>query len=396
MKKLVSLGLAAVMAVSLTACGSGDSVTETTKGAETAAGETKDAANATTGNNEAFVIGGLGPLTGGAASYGLSVKQGAEIAINEINAAGGVTVGDTTYDLILNFLDDEASEETAVTAYNSLLDQGINALLGCVTSGACMAVTDLTAEDGILQITPSGSATPITENDNVFRLCFTDPLQGVTMAQYVIDHGYESVAVLYNNADEYSTGVYEAFKEKLNELDPALLVAEEAFTTETVDFSTQLTTIKNTGAKVIFVPAYYEAAAYITKQAKDAGIEADFIGSDGWDGVLAQVTDPAVVEGAVFLSPFLATDPAVADFVKAYETAYKATPDQFAADGYDTVYVIKNAMEQAGSIESTDLIAAMTKVKVSGLTGEVTFDVSGEPNKSAKFIQIIDGNYTAQ
>lgn len=395
MRRFLSFGLAAVMVMSMTACGS-NTTAETTTAASSQAGNETTATQAAASNegNETFVIGALGPLTGGAASYGISVKQGSEIAINEINSAGGVKVGDKTYDLKLNFLDDEASEGTAVTAYNSLQDQGINALLGCVTSGASLAVVDQTAIDGILQISPSGSAQAITENDNVFRLCFTDPLQGETMADFVANKGYEKVAVLYNNADEYSTGIYDAFKVKLNELKPGILVSEEAFTSDTVDFATQLTSIKKSEADVIFVPGYYEAAAYITKQAKDAGIEAAFIGSDGWDGVLAQVTDKSVVEGAVFLSPFLATDPEVADFVSAYETAYKATPDQFAADGYDTVYVIKAAMEQAGSIESADLIAAMTKIQVKGLTGEVTFDVTGEPNKGAKFVQIKDGQYT--
>ena len=146
---------------------------------------------------------------------------------------------------------------------------------------------------------------------------------------------------------------------------------------------------------MIVVPAYYQDATYITQQAKDLGIELPFVGSDGWDGVLGTVTDPSTVEGAVFLSPFLATDPAVTDFVSAYEAAYNATPDQFAADGYDTVYVIKAAMEQAGSIESADLIAAMTEITVDGVTGTVTFNADGEPEKGAKFVKIVDGAYTA-
>ena len=151
--------------------------------------------------------------------------------------------------------------------------------------------------------------------------------------------------------------------------------------------------IKSTGAEAIFVPAYYQAAAYITQQAKTAGIEADFIGSDGWDGVIAQVTDKEALEGAVFLSPFLATEDSAKSFVEQYQSKYKAVPDQFAADGYDTVYVIKAAMEKAGSIENDKLIAAMTEIKVDGLTGSVTFDKSGEPFKSAKFVTIKNGEY---
>ena len=274
------------------------------------------------------------------------------------------------------------------------MDSGINVFMGAVTSGSSLALTDLTAKDNILQITPSGSAKAITENPNVFRLCFTDPLQGKMIADFVVDQGYESVAVLYNNSDEYSTGVYEAFKEELNTAGKSdLLVNEQSFTSDDVDFTTQLTQIKASGAKLIFVPAYYEAAAYIVQQAKQQGIDAAFVGSDGWDGVLGQVTDPSAVEGAVFLSPFLASDPSAADFTKAYETAYKATPDQFAADGYDTVYVIKAAMEKAGSIESNDLIKAMTEIEVNGITGKVSFNADGEPNKEPKFVTITNGEY---
>lgn len=396
MKKLMSLVLVLAMVLSLSACSSKEDPTtaapaDNTTTAAPAGNETQAPV---AGGTETFVIGGLGPLTGSAASYGTSVKQGAEIAIAEINAAGGVQVGGTTYTLKLNFLDDEASEDTAITAYGTLMDSGINVLLGGVTSGASIAVSELTKEDGILQITPSGSAMACTDYDNAFRLCFTDPLQGVTMADYAAEAGYTKIAILYNNSDEYSTGIMEAFVEEA-EAKGLEIVANEAFANDDVDFKTQLTTVKGTDAEVIFVPAYYDAAAYITKQAADLGMTLPFIGSDGWDGVIAQSTDTSVLEGAIFLSPFLASDPSVADFVSAYQTAYNALPDQFAADGYDTVYVFKAAMEKAGSIDNAALIAAMTEIEVEGITGTVTFDASGEPNKGAKFIQIVNGEYTA-
>lgn len=349
------------------------------------------------GSNE-FLIGGLGPLTGEAASYGISVKQGAEIAVEEINAKGGVKVGDSTLKLVLNFADDEASGETASSAYNKLMDDGIQALLGTVTSGAGLAIADQTYEDGIFQITPSGSAKDLTKNPNAFRLCFTDPLQGQTMAKYAVETlGLKKVALLYNNADEYSTGVADAFVEEVKALG-AEIVAKEAFEKGAVDFTTQLTTIKGTDAQIIFVPAYYQDAAYITTQAAELGIKLPFIGSDGWDGVLANIVDPSVLEGSLFLSPFFATDEnaAVQAFVKTYNEKYKATPDQFAADGYDSVYVIKAALEKAGSTASEDLIKAMTEIKVSGLTGDVSFTEGGEPNKGAKYIEIRGGQYTSK
>jgi branched-chain amino acid transport system substrate-binding protein len=387
MKKAFCLGLVGVMTVgALTACG--------TK-SPSSTGEGNDNGSADSGK---FLIGGLGPLTGEAASYGISVKQGAEIAIEEINKAGGVKVGDTTLQLELKFADDEASGEVAMSAYNSLMDSGIQALLGTVTSGAGLAIADKTNEDGILQITPSGSAADLTQYPNAFRLCFTDPLQGETMAEYAVETlGHKKIAVIYNNADEYSTGVKEAFTAKVKELGGEV-VAEEAFVSNAVDFTTQLTTIKGTDAEIIFVPAYYQDAAYITTQAAELGITLPFIGSDGWDGVLANIVDPAALEGAVFLSPFLATDenPAVQSFVATYNEKYKATPDQFAADGYDTVYVIKAALEQAGTTTSEDLIKAMTEIEVKGLTGDVTFTEDGEPNKGAKFVEIKNGEYTAK
>ena len=371
MKKTLALTLA--LALALTACTSqAKDSSQSGENKESSATEQK----AENGAMEKFIIGSIGPTTGPAASYGTSVKQGSEIAVNEINSAGGVKVGDKTYSLEFNFVDDEATPDKAITAYNSLIDSKMNVLLGCVTSGSSLAVSEKSAEDGILMITPSGSVPDITKPDNVFRLCFTDTLQGKTIAEFVANKGYKSVAILYDNSDEYSTGIYEAFKDELNSKGLSnIVVAVESFNSADVDYATQLTKIKSTGAEAIFVPAYYQAAAYITQQ------------------VIAQVTDKEALEDAVFLSPFLATEDSAKSFVEQYQSKYKAVPDQFAADGYDTVYVIKAAMEKAGSIENDKLIAAMTEIKVDGLTGSVTFDKSGEPFKSAKFVTIKNGEY---
>lgn len=387
--KAVSFIMAASLVVaSLTACsGSGETTADTT-----AAGETSAAAG-----TETFLIGGIGPLTGSAASYGISVEQGAWVAIDEINAAGGVKVGDTTYMLDMVFEDDEATEDKAIQAYNTVMDEGAQVIMGAVTSGACIAITPLTLQDGILQITPSGSAEACIANDNAFRICFSDPEQGRAMADYAIDSlGYTKIAVLYNNSDEYSTGLQTAFEEEVK-AKGGEIVASESFGADDVDFNTQLSSIRSTDAEVIYVPAYYQAATYISNQAKEMGMEIPFIGSDGWDGVLGTVTDASTVEGAIFSSPFCASvdDERVQNFVKAYGEANDgAVPDQFAADAYDTVYTIKAAMEQAGSIESEDMIAAMTEITVNGLTGDaITFDVSGAAKKDVRFVEIVDGAY---
>lgn len=376
LKKLLSLTLIASMVVAGTAgCAKKDAGTD---------GASKD-------GGEVFTIGGSGPLTGSAASYGISVKQGAQLAVNEINAAGGVN----GMQLALNFLDDEAKAQPAIAAYNKLMDEGADAILGTVTSDAMLAITELTNEDGILQITPSASVQDATKYENSFRVCFTDPLQGVTMADYAVETlGYKKIAVLYNIADNYSKGVAEAFMEEAK-AKGATIVAEESFVTDDVDFNTQLTTIKAAGADALFLPVYYQDAAYVINQAKQQGIALPLLGSDGWDGVLGQLEDASLANGGIFLSPFAANDPAenVQAFVKAYQGEFDAVPDQFAADGYDGVYIIKAALEKAGTTDSADLIAAMTEIEVDGVTGKMTFTPEGEPNKAAKLIEIANGEY---
>lgn len=372
MKKALALGAVALMATSaLSGCGA-------TNGGET--------------SGETFKLGGMGPLTGAAASYGISVKQGAEVAVEEINANGGVL----GMPIEFFYQDDESDAETAIGAYNKLMDNGIQALLGATTSGPTIAVTDLTKEDGILQLTPSGSALECTQYDNCFRICFTDPLQGVTMANYASNSlGYTKAAVIYDNSNDYSVGMAKAFIDQFK-ANGGDVVVEESFGKDDVDFNTQLTTVKSSDAEVIFLPVYYQSVAFIAGQAKKMGLELPYLGGDGWDGVLAQVKDDAsLVEGAIFLTPFAANDPAenVQSFVKAYEAKFGTTPDQFAADAYDGVYVIKAAIEKANSTDKQAIIDAMTEISVSGLTGDMTFTPEGEPNKAAKVVKIVNGAY---
>lgn len=374
LKSILALLTAGLMTFSFAGCGGN-------AGGDTAEGGT-------------FKIGGIGPLTGDAASYGISVKNGAQIAVDEINAAGGVN--GMQFELL--FEDDECDEEKSVNAYNTLMDQGAQAIVGSTTSGCSIAVSAASVADGVLQITPSGSAADCTKTDNAFRICFTDPLQGETMAQYITDKGYKNVAVIYNNGDEYSKGIHDAFVAKFGELGGTVAV-DESFTTGDVDFSTQLTKIKSSNADCIFLPFYYTEVAYVTDQAAALGISLPYFGCDGWDGVIKQLNgDTTNINGATFLTPFISTDsdPKIQKFVEAYKTAYNAEPDQFAADSYDAVYAIKLAIEQAGDTSSEALIAAMTQITVDGLTGEMTFDASGEPTKSAKVAVIQDGAYTAE
>ncbi len=377
LNKMFAILAAGVMTVTAVGCSGSDSASN-----DSASGDT-------------IKIGGIGPITGEQASYGNSVKNGAQIAVDEINASGGVA----GKQLELLFEDDECDEQKSVNAYNTLMDQGVNAIVGSVTSACSIAVGAVSQKDGILQVTPSGSASECTSGPNQFRICFTDPLQGETMAQYIKDAGKNKVAIIYNNGDEYSKGIHDAFIAKFTELG-GQVVCDESYTTNDVDFKTQLTKIQSSDAECIFLPIYYSDVAKISEQAASLGIKLPYYGADGWDGVIAQLNgDTKNIEGAIFLTPFVATDTAenVKKFVDTYNTNYNATPDQFAADGYDAVYAVKAAVEKTGGDLSNEaLVGAMTQITVNGLTGDMTFDENGEPNKSAKVAVIQNGEYVAK
>lgn len=346
------------------------------------------------GTEEEVVIGGIGPLTGSNASYGISVQQGGQLAVDEINAAGGINGMQIRY----LFEDDESDAEKAISAYNKLMDDGMQVLMGTVTSDPCIAVTDESSRDGILQITPSGSAEACTQYDNCFRICFTDPLQGRSMANYMYEEGLRKVAIIYDVASDYSSGIYEAFVDEFEALGGEI-VAAESFTSGDVDFKTQLTKIKATDAEALFLPIYYTEVAYIANQAVNVGLELPYYGCDGWDGVINQLEgDTTNIEGAIYLTPFVANseDEIVQNFVANYREAFGAEPDQFAADAYDAIYTIKAAIEQAGSMDNDAIIAAMTEITVSGVTGEMTFSEDGEPNKAARVAVIQDGQYVGK
>ncbi len=350
-----------------------------------------------------FKIGGIGPATGGAAVYGLAVQRGIEIAAKEINAAGGINGIQIEY----NFQDDECDNEKSVNAYNTLKDWGMNILVGSTTSGCCIAVAAESANDKMFQLTPSGSSVDcIAGNDNVFQVCFTDPNQGIGAAQYIGQNEVASkVAVIYDSSDVYSSGIYEKFAtEAANQ--PFEVVSAEAFTADNkTDFSVQLQKAKDAGAELIFLPIYYTEASLILTQAAGMDYDVKFFGCDGLDGILGvENFDTTLAEGVMLLTPFAADaqDDATKAFVSAYEAAYGETPNQFAADAYDAVYIIKAAIEQSGAKPEDGvagigekLIAAMPQITVDGLTGEaMSWDADGAVNKAPKAMQIVNGNYS--
>ncbi|MDD3165023.1 MAG: ABC transporter substrate-binding protein [Oscillospiraceae bacterium] len=402
MKKLFAMLLVVAMVLSLAACGSSNSASTT--GGDTAAtnndaSTTTPADSATTDSGAAIKLGGTGPLTGGAAIYGMAAKHGAEIAVDEINALGGIQFE-------LKYEDDAHDAEKAVNAYNTLKDWGMQISLGSVTSTPAAATSAKNFEDRIFALTPSASSTAVIEGkDNVYQMCFTDPNQGSASAQYIFEQKLATkVAIIWKNDDVYSKGIHDTFISKAGELGLEV-VSDTTFTSDSqTDFSVQLTEAQKDGADLVFLPIYYDAASLILTQASTKGYAPKFFGVDGMDGILTvEGFDASLAEGVMLLTPFSAdaTDDLTVNFVGKYNDAYGETPNQFAADAYDCIYAIYNACTAAGvtsamSAEVTNdlMIAQFTSMTFDGLTGDgVTWDASGAVSKSPKGMIIENGAY---
>jgi branched-chain amino acid transport system substrate-binding protein len=400
MKKYLAMLLASAMCVSLLAgCGSkSDSNTS-------ASDDSTNSTSAVTTASGTFKIGGIGPLTGEAAIYGNAAMNGAQLAVDEINALGG------PIQFEFKAQDDVADGETAVNAYNNLMDWGMQVLIGPVTSGAAIAVAAEVYQDRVFALTPSASSTDVTSgNDNVFQVCFTDPNQGVTSADYMAENMSDAkIAIIYRNDDAYSQGIRDAFVAEAS-AKGLEIVSEGTFTKDTAtDFSVLLTAAQNKGADVVFLPIYYQPASIILSQAQQMGYAPTFFGVDGMDGILTlEGFNLSLAEGVMLMTPFNAwgTDDLTTNFVSAYEARYGDTPNQFAADGYDCVYAIYNALIAAGATSDMSaeelcekLVAVFTdpNFTVDGLTGtDMTWAVSGEVSKSPVVVVIEDGIYVTQ
>lgn len=396
LKRFLCIALALVMAAfCLTACG-GDSNTTTANG---------DGTDVTTGSSAtgtAFKIGGTGPLTGGAAIYGNAAKNGAQIAVDEINALGG----DIQFEL--NYQDDEHDAEKAVNAYNSLKDWGLQLSLGSVTSTPAAATASEEYADRIFTLTPSASAPAVTAGkDNVFQMCFADPNQGTASAQYIKEKNIGTkIAVIYQNDIDYSKGIYDTFKTEAENLG-LNVVSVTTFTADTQsDFTVQLTEAKNAGADLVYLPIYYTPASLILQQANAMGYTPKYFGVDGMDGILTlEGFDTALAEGVMLLTPFNAdaTDEKTTSFVTKYKELYGDTPNQFAADAYDCIYAYYQAIQVSGATpdmtaqELCDImISTFTSADFTfdGLTGEgMTWDTTGAVSKAPKGMEIKNGVY---
>ena len=391
MKKTLCLLLALVMVVGMLAgCGSN-------------AGNSADNETAAPANNDGnptFKIGSSGPLTGGAAIYGTAVMNAARIAVDEINAMDGIHFE-------FQAQDDEAdSGDKAINAYNTLMDWGMQVMVGTVTSGSGITVSAQAFQDRTFMLTPSGSSVDvIKDKDNAFQVCFTDPNQGTGSADYIAEHfPGAKVAVIYRNDDAYSQGIRDTFVAELA-AKGLTLEYEGTFTADTAtDFSVQLTAAQSAGADMLFLPIYYQPAAVILQQANQMGYAPTFFGVDGMDGILTlENFDTSLAEGVYLLTPFSADadDARAQAFVAEYQKRYGEVPNQFAADGYDAVYIVKAALEAAGCTPDMSaaeiceaLIKVMPTITVDGITGEgMTWAATGEVSKAPMAVVIKDGVY---
>lgn len=390
MKKVLSLLLAAAMCTSVLA-GCGNS-----------AGDTADTSsdNGAESTAAAFKIGGTGPLTGNTAIYGNAVKNGAQIAVDEINAEGGAIQFE------LKMEDDENDAEKAVSAYNALKDWGVQLSLGSVTTKPCEATATENFADRIFALTPSASSTAVTEGkDNVFQMCFTDPGQGTASADYIADNQLGTkIAIIYQNDTPYSSGIYEKFKTEADAKGLNIVSTTTFTAASATDFSVQLGEAKAAGADLLFLPIYYQEASLILQQAKNMDYAPKFFGVDGMDGILTlEGFDTSLAEGVMLLTPFNAdaTDEKTQNFVTKYKEQFGDVPNQFAADAYDCVYAYKAALEAAGAtpdMSAEELCDKMIEVfptlTFDGLTGEgVTWDSTGTVSKSPKGMVIENGAY---
>jgi branched-chain amino acid transport system substrate-binding protein len=354
---------------------------------------------------ETYKIGGIGPVTGAAALYGSAVMNAAQIAVDEINEAGGVN----GYQLEFNPQDDEHDAEKSVNAYNTLKDWGMQILLGTVTTNPCIAVSAEAANDQMFLLTPSASSTSITMGADLgaFRLCFTDPAQGSASAQYIGENMTDvtKVAVIYNSSDAYSSGIYATFRSEA-ENQPFEIVTEQAFTDDSkTDFSAQIQAAKDAGAELVFLPFYYNEASIVFTQAASMDYSPVWFGVDGMDGILSvDGFDTSLAEGVMLLTPFAADadDELTQNFVSKYVELYGDTPNQFAADGYDCVYAIAAGLEESGVTPDADytevctaLSDAFTKITIEGLTGTMSWGEDGEVSKTPTAVVIQDGVYVA-
>lgn len=413
MKKTIAWMLAMIMVVAMLAgCQGGTPSGGETQGAAPSGGETQSAApsggetqgNAAGGEQSSgapIKIGMCGPLTGGNAQYGLAVEAGMEIAVEEINAMGGLQFE-------FKSEDDESDPEKGVSAYNQLKDWGMQIFGGAVTTDPSLAISAEAVADKMFMLTPSASAEAVAEGgNNIFQMCFTDPNQGAGSADLIADKALgEKIAVIYDSSDPYSSGIYESFIAEAQVKNLNIVTTTSFTSANKSDLSTQVAQCQEAGADLVFLPFYYTEAAQVLTQANRIGYEAIFFGCDGMDGILAvEGFDTSLAEGLYMMTPFAAdaADERTQSFVEKFEAKMGQTPNQFAADGYDVVYALYQACTAAGVDGNTPadevcqkMIEQFTTMSFDGLTGSnMTWAENGMVSKVPTAVVIENGVYVS-
>ena len=343
---------------------------------------------------ETIKIGGMAPLTGALAIYGITTTNGAELAVKEINENGGILGKKIEYIM----LDTKGDSTEAVMAYNKLVDEKVAGIIGEITSKPTLAVAEVAVQDNMPLITPTGTQVDITEaGPNVFRVCFTNPYQGKVLAITSKERlGADTVAVMLNNSSDYSDGITKAFIEESEKLGMKVM-GVEGYSDGDKDFRPQLTKLAAMNPDVVLIPEYYEQAALIATQAREVGVKSIFVGSDGWDGI-AKTLDKSsysAIENSYFTNHFSMEDQSekIQNFLKDYRETYKEDPSAFSALGYDAIYMMKSAIEKAGTTDKQKVVDALKGIEYDGITGYLTFDDHNNPVKAVTVLKIENGKY---
>lgn len=361
MKKILGILSAAVLALALASCSKAES--------------------------NSVKIGGIFPLSGQVAVYGVECKNGVDLAIEEINAAGGIN----GKPVVLVSEDDEGNPDKTVNAFKKLSTKdGVKVVIGSLTSGCTQAITTLSQASKVVQIAPAATAPAITDaGDFIFRACFIDPFQGTVGGKFAAETlGKKRAAILYDIGNDYSVGLADNFKIAFTKAGGSI-VSEESYATNDKDFNAQLTKIKNANPDVVYLPDYYGTVALIAKQLRAQGINVPMVGADGWDGLTSNAGDEVL--GGYYSNHYAvdSTEPAVKKFVESFRAKYNKDPNSFAALGYDCVYLIRDAIVAAGAEDSIAVRDALAKTDGDYVTGHLTFDEKHNPIKSAVMLELV-------
>jgi len=340
-------------------------------------------------SNDTVKIGGIFPLSGSVAVYGVECKNGIDLAIEEINAAGGIS----GKQIVLVSEDDEGNPDKTVNAFKKLTTKdGVKIIIGSLTSGCTQAITTLSQASKVVQIAPAATAPAITDaGDYIFRACFIDPFQGTVGGKFsATDLNCKNAAILYDVGNDYSVGLTENFEKSFAD-NGGKIVAKESYSTGDKDFNAQLTKIKNANPDVVYLPDYYGTVALIAKQLRAQGITTPIVGADGWDGLTDNAGDEVL--NGYYSNHYAAdsTSPAVQKFVTSFKTKYNKEPNSFAALGYDSVYMLKDAIVKAGSEDSAKVKDALAATDGDYVTGHLTFNEKHNPVKSAVMLELVKG-----